>query len=91
MTPSRPSAVSPRPSARPLSRVEGRDKVMGQAQYAYEQPVEGVAYAAAVTSTIAAGEIVEHRRRGRREPSPASSPSSPTRTRRGWPRSTTAS
>ena len=31
----------------PLSRVEGRAKVTGQAQYAYEQPVEGVAYAAA--------------------------------------------
>ncbi|HYH88810.1 MAG TPA: xanthine dehydrogenase family protein molybdopterin-binding subunit, partial [Solirubrobacteraceae bacterium] len=42
----------------PLSRVEGREKVMGQARYAYEQPIEGVAYAAAVTSTIAAGEIV---------------------------------
>ena len=42
----------------PLSRVEGREKVMGQAQYAYEQPIEGVAYAVAVASTIAAGEIV---------------------------------
>ena len=58
----------------PLSRVEGRAKVTGQAQYAYEQPVEGVAYAAAVTSTIAAGEIAgidagagaRHPRRARR-------------------------
>jgi xanthine dehydrogenase YagR molybdenum-binding subunit len=41
----------------PLSRVEGRAKVTGQAQYAYEQPIEGVAYAAAITSTVAAGEI----------------------------------
>jgi xanthine dehydrogenase YagR molybdenum-binding subunit len=41
----------------PLSRVEGREKVTGQAQYAYEQPVEGVAYAAAITSTVASGEI----------------------------------
>ena len=41
----------------PLSRVEGRAKVTGEAQYAYEQPVEGVAYAVAVTSAIAAGRI----------------------------------
>jgi xanthine dehydrogenase YagR molybdenum-binding subunit len=41
----------------PLSRVEGRAKVIGQAQYAYEQPIEGVVYAAAVTSTVAAGAI----------------------------------
>jgi xanthine dehydrogenase YagR molybdenum-binding subunit len=41
----------------PLSRVEGREKVTGQARYAYEQPIEGVAYAAAITATIATGEI----------------------------------
>jgi xanthine dehydrogenase YagR molybdenum-binding subunit len=41
----------------PLSRVDGRAKVRGEARYAFEQPVEGVAYAAAVTATIAAGEI----------------------------------
>src|SRR3954463_15990333 len=41
----------------PLSRVEGRDKVTGQARYAYEEPVEGVVYAAPVTATIAAGEV----------------------------------
>jgi xanthine dehydrogenase YagR molybdenum-binding subunit len=41
----------------PLSRVEGRAKVTGQAQYAYEQPVEGVVYAAAITSTVASGAI----------------------------------
>ena len=29
----------------PLSRIEGREKVMGEARYAFEQPVEGVAYA----------------------------------------------
>ena len=40
-----------------LSRVEGREKVTGEARYAFEQPIEGVAYAAAVTATIAAGEI----------------------------------
>src|SRR3954451_2583332 len=47
-----PPAVGP-----PLSRVEGREKVMGRARYAYEEPVEGVAYAAPVTATIAAGEV----------------------------------
>jgi xanthine dehydrogenase YagR molybdenum-binding subunit len=41
----------------PLSRVEGRAKVTGQAQYAYEQPVEGVVYAAAITATVASGAI----------------------------------
>jgi xanthine dehydrogenase YagR molybdenum-binding subunit len=41
----------------PLSRVEGRAKVTGQAQYAYEQPVKGVVYAAAITSTVASGAI----------------------------------
>ena len=40
-----------------LSRVEGREKVTGQARYAFEQPIDGVAYAAAVTATVAAGEI----------------------------------
>ena len=43
----------------PLSRVEGRAKVMGQAQYAYEQPVEGGAYAVAIASTVAHGEITK--------------------------------
>ena len=41
----------------PLSRVDGRVKVTGQARYAFEQPIEGVAYAAPVVATIAAGEI----------------------------------
>jgi xanthine dehydrogenase YagR molybdenum-binding subunit len=40
-----------------MSRVDGRVKVTGQARYAYEEQIEGVAYAAAVTATIAAGEI----------------------------------
>jgi xanthine dehydrogenase YagR molybdenum-binding subunit len=40
-----------------LSRVDGRVKVTGQAQYAFEQPIEGVAYAVPVPATIAAGEI----------------------------------
>jgi xanthine dehydrogenase YagR molybdenum-binding subunit len=40
-----------------LSRVDGHPKVTGQARYAFEQPADDVAYAAAVTATIAAGEI----------------------------------
>lgn len=40
-----------------LRRIEGRDKVTGTARYAYEHPVEGVATAVAVTSTIAKGRI----------------------------------
>ncbi|MEA2356222.1 MAG: xanthine dehydrogenase YagR molybdenum-binding subunit [Solirubrobacteraceae bacterium] len=41
----------------PRTRVEGRAKVTGEARYAFEHPVDGVLYAAAVTSTIAAGRI----------------------------------
>jgi xanthine dehydrogenase YagR molybdenum-binding subunit len=40
-----------------LSRVEGREKVTGQARYAFEHPVEGVAYLAPVTATVAAGTV----------------------------------
>ncbi len=40
-----------------LDRIEGRAKVTGQARYAVEYPVQGVAYAAVVQSTIAAGRI----------------------------------
>ena len=40
-----------------LSRVDGHAKVTGQARYAFEQPADNLAYAAAVTATIAAGEI----------------------------------
>ena len=35
-----------------MSRVDGRVKVTGQARYAFEQPIEGVAYAAPVAATI---------------------------------------
>jgi xanthine dehydrogenase YagR molybdenum-binding subunit len=41
----------------PLDRVDGREKVMGQAEYAYEHQVDGVAYAAPVVATIAKGEV----------------------------------
>ena len=40
-----------------LTRVEGREKVTGQARYAYEQPVEGTAYAWIVQATIAKGQM----------------------------------
>ncbi|MFL6798026.1 MAG: xanthine dehydrogenase family protein molybdopterin-binding subunit [Xanthobacteraceae bacterium] len=41
----------------PISRVDGRDKVTGKAQYAGEFSVEDLAYAHVVTSTIAKGRI----------------------------------
>jgi xanthine dehydrogenase YagR molybdenum-binding subunit len=40
-----------------LDRVEGREKVTGQARYAFEHRVEGVTYATPVQAVIAAGEI----------------------------------
>jgi len=41
----------------PVDRVEGAEKVAGEARYAYEHDVEGAVYAAIVTSTIARGAI----------------------------------
>jgi xanthine dehydrogenase YagR molybdenum-binding subunit len=41
----------------PLSRVEGREKVVGEARYAYEQPADDVAYAEPVQARVARGEI----------------------------------
>ncbi len=40
-----------------IDRVEGREKVTGQAKYAYEYRQEEVAYAAIVSSTVAKGTI----------------------------------
>ena len=40
------TGVATRAVGSALSRVDGRVKVTGQARYAYEQPIEGVAYAA---------------------------------------------
>ncbi|MWA00748.1 molybdopterin-dependent oxidoreductase [Actinomadura sp. LD22] len=40
-------------------RLESREKVTGAARYAYEHPLENPAYAAAVQSTVAKGEILE--------------------------------
>lgn len=42
----------------PVDRVDGRLKVTGQAQYTADTPVEHVAYAVMVTSTIARGKVV---------------------------------
>ena len=58
-------SVASRSVGSALSRVDGRLKVTGQARYAYEEPVEGVAYAAAVTATIAAGASLSALRRPR--------------------------
>ncbi|POM27604.1 Xanthine dehydrogenase molybdenum-binding subunit [Actinomadura rubteroloni] len=42
-------------------RIEGRAKVTGNAKYAYEYPAENVAYAFAVTSDVARGEVLSVR------------------------------
>ncbi|RZK90613.1 MAG: hypothetical protein EOO62_34830, partial [Hymenobacter sp.] len=41
----------------PLRRVDGRQKVTGQARYAAEHPVPGCVHGVLVTSTIATGRI----------------------------------
>jgi xanthine dehydrogenase YagR molybdenum-binding subunit len=41
-----------------LTRIEGREKVTGQAEYAYEYRVEGVAYGWIVQSEVAKGEVL---------------------------------
>lgn len=41
----------------PLARLEGREKVTGEARYSYEYPVDDVLYAWPVQSTIARGTI----------------------------------
>ena len=45
------------PIGRPIDRVDGRLKVTGQARYAAEAPVQGVAHAVLVESNIARGTI----------------------------------
>jgi xanthine dehydrogenase YagR molybdenum-binding subunit len=42
----------------PADRVEGREKVTGEARYAYEVPVEHVAYAAPVQAAVARGRLL---------------------------------
>jgi xanthine dehydrogenase YagR molybdenum-binding subunit len=41
----------------PVDRIEGRDKVAGEAKYAFEYQQDNVAYAALVQSTIAKGTV----------------------------------
>src|SRR5438128_1556439 len=42
---------------KPIDRVDGRKKVTGQALFAAEYPLKGIAHACIVTSTIAKGRI----------------------------------
>ena len=49
--------VLPRSVGTSLARLEGREKVMGRARYAYEHHAEGMAYCHPVQATIAAGEV----------------------------------
>lgn len=41
----------------PLTRVEAREKVTGEARFAFEQPADGVAYCAPVQASVAKAEI----------------------------------
>jgi xanthine dehydrogenase YagR molybdenum-binding subunit len=51
------SVAAERVLGTPVSRLEGRDKVQGEAKYAYEYDVEDVAYGALLCSSIAKGRI----------------------------------
>jgi xanthine dehydrogenase YagR molybdenum-binding subunit len=51
------SVAAERVLGTPVDRVEGRDKVEGKAQYAYEHPLEQLAYGQLVCSTVANGRI----------------------------------
>jgi xanthine dehydrogenase YagR molybdenum-binding subunit len=50
-------SIAARVLGAPVDRLEGRDKVQGRAQYAYEHQVEHVAYGALITSTITKGRV----------------------------------
>ncbi|MGW4467659.1 xanthine dehydrogenase family protein molybdopterin-binding subunit [Micromonospora sp. NPDC004704] len=49
--------ITPRAIGRPMSRIDGPDKVRGLARYAFEHPVEAPLYLYPVQSTIATGRI----------------------------------
>jgi xanthine dehydrogenase YagR molybdenum-binding subunit len=51
------TTIAPGTLGAALTRVEGREKVMGRALYAYEHEVEGTAYAWLVQATIANGAV----------------------------------
>jgi len=57
-TADRPRTTPPRVVGTPTNRVDGRQKVQGQAQYAADAPVRDVLFAALVRSPIARGSIV---------------------------------
>ena len=50
-------SVAVRAVGAPIERIEGREKVTGEAVYAFEHAPEGVAYAAIVTSSVARGMV----------------------------------
>jgi xanthine dehydrogenase YagR molybdenum-binding subunit len=50
-------SVAARSIGAPVDRIEGREKVAGEATYAFEYVAENVAYAAIVQSTIAKGTV----------------------------------
>jgi xanthine dehydrogenase YagR molybdenum-binding subunit len=52
------TAVAERSVGRAVDRIEGRDKVSGQAKYAYEYEAENAVYVLGVSSTIASGRVV---------------------------------
>jgi xanthine dehydrogenase YagR molybdenum-binding subunit len=54
-----PLSRSEREIGKPLSRVDGPEKVKGEAQYTSDISVPGLAHAAVVCSTIASGRIAE--------------------------------
>ena len=49
---------------KPIDRLDGPDKVQGSAPFAAEFPVENVAHAALVYSSIAKGKVQEYRHSG---------------------------
>src|SRR5689334_21020961 len=50
-------SVTTRAVGAPVERLEGREKVQGQARYAYEHTPEGTAYAVGVSSAVARGTL----------------------------------
>jgi xanthine dehydrogenase YagR molybdenum-binding subunit len=51
-------SIAVRSIGAPVDRIEGREKVTGEARYAYEHAPEEFAYASIVQATIAKGEVV---------------------------------
>ncbi|HET8527611.1 MAG TPA: xanthine dehydrogenase family protein molybdopterin-binding subunit [Gaiellaceae bacterium] len=50
-------SVSARVLGTPVDRLEGRDKVQGKARYAYEYPLDRLAYGTLLVATVAKGRI----------------------------------